>query len=498
MKEKILLYFVVFITGTCVMMLELAGSRVIAPYFGTSTITWTALISVILGSLSLGYFIGGFIADKKPNYKVFSLLLFLSGISILLFFLLKDALLIFISNSITNIRLSTLLGTTILFFIPNILLGTIVPFSTKLSLSSLRKTGEVTGMLYAISTIGSIFGTILTGFYLLELLGNSQILFLVSILLLLTTTLVIFIKVSKNFSLLLLILILLISYWAFTKKRESSYVLDKDTAYNRVRVFKYTDEKTGRPVLALETGYEEIQSAMFLDNDNDLVHEYKKFFRLAGFFNPNIKKSLAIGAGAYDYPKDYLRTYKKATIDTVEIDSGLTKIAQKYFNLKSNPRMNIITQDGRIFLNESSHISQNQGKYDAIFLDAFMQAFAPPYQLTTLEATREVSFLLNKNGVLIADIAGKLDGNGTKLLEAEYNTYSKVFKNVYIFPVKNQQPHTFQNFILVATNSSKDPKSKDAKYQVYLDHLYKGSLKSSSLYLTDNFSPVEYYSYIKQ
>jgi len=142
------------------------GSRVVAPHLGTSIYVWTSLIGVILGCLSLGYWIGGKMADRRASVKILASVIFLSAIFIIVISFSKEYVLAWILPIYTfDLRVSTTLAALILFGPPSVLLGIVSPYAAKLKINSLNSSGSTVGTLYAISTIGSIFGTFLAGFF---------------------------------------------------------------------------------------------------------------------------------------------------------------------------------------------------------------------------------------------------------------------------------------------------------------------------------------------
>jgi len=167
--KKFRLELIVFVCGAMVMVFELVGSRVVAPYVGTSTFVWTNLIGVILASLSLGYYLGGKMADKNPKIEVLAWIIFSSSILIVFTWLFKDLIMTY-SGFIVDNRLRALLSAIILFVPASLFLGMVSPYAFKLKLSSLKHSGETAGTLYALSTLGSIVGTFLAGFYLIPTL----------------------------------------------------------------------------------------------------------------------------------------------------------------------------------------------------------------------------------------------------------------------------------------------------------------------------------------
>ena len=480
--KKYSLELIVFLAGLAVMVLELDGSRILAPYLGTSLYTWTSLIGIILGALSLGYFLGGKLADKKPSFKTLSIILLLAAISIGLIGLVKEPFLKFIQNEINDIRVGSIVATTILFVIPSVLLGMVSPYAVKLKIETLAKSGRTVGNLYAISTIGSIVGTFLAGFYLIPAMGNTKILYLIAIILLIAAS----ISYSKNFVVrsLVIVLIFLSIVGMFYKKTEAK-IIDVDSQYNRIIISEGTDQETGRPAKYIYTDPFGTQSAIFTDNDNDLVFQYTKYYRLVDHFSPNSQNVLMIGGGAYSYPKDFLTKHAEGNIDVVEIDSKFTELARQYFNLTDNPRLGIIHEDGRIFLNKTDK------KYDAILIDAF-KSLTPPWQLATKESAEKMYLRMDDNGVVIANIVSALEGEKSKFARAEFTTFRSIFPQVYFFQVYKIDPKLSQNLILVAQKSAQKPsfQSSNEELNSYLKNFYRGKINESYI-LTDNFAPVE-------
>lgn len=188
MKENILknkFEIIIFIIEAICMSLELIASRVLSPYFGNSNIVWTSVIGIILLSSSIGNYIGGKIADKNENERNLKIITIFAAACILVIPIIQENLLKYISVTINDVKIGAIISTIILFFIPSIWLGTIIPIILKIKLNNLDNTGKIAGKIYAISTIGGIFGTFFSGFFLIPNFGSIQILFVLSILLLL-------------------------------------------------------------------------------------------------------------------------------------------------------------------------------------------------------------------------------------------------------------------------------------------------------------------------
>ena len=471
------------------MIFELVGSRVLAPYFGTSIFVWTSLIGVILGSLSLGYFWGGKIADKKASLKGLSVIIFLAAIFIGSTMIIKDVLLFVLKIEALGIRIGSILASLILFLPASVLLGMVSPYSVKLKLDNLQTSGSAVGNLYAISTAGSIFGTFLSGFYLIPQFGTNKLLIILAIALVINSLAISFKDLFKRKLFVLIVAVLgLAMYAPYQSAAEKNGFIDIDTEYNRVWIYDFIDQRTDRPVRMMGINNEN-HSLMFLDSD-ELANEYAEYYHLAKFFNPDFKKTLMIGGGGYSFPKDFLNKYPEATIDVVEIDPKLTELSKKYFRLKENPRLRIFHEDGRVFLNKTKET------YDVIFGDAFAACYSLPYQLTTRETVQKKYDILSDNGVVILNLISSIEGEKGKFLRAEYATYNSIFSQVYLFPVASPDDgKKVQNTLLVALKSPDIPnfQTSDGEIRGYLDHLWKKEIGADVPILTDDYAPVDYY-----
>lgn len=471
------------------MIFELVGSRALGPYFGTSIFVWTSLIGVILGSLSVGYYLGGKIADEKSNFVGLSLIILLSAISIGLTVLIKDFLLVFLQNNFIDIGISSVLASLILFSPASVFLGMVSPYAAKLRIISLDNSASTIGNLYAISTAGSIVGTFLSGFYLIPHFGTNKLLIILSITLIAIS---LALSAKKDIGIKISVFIIAIAGWfamsGFNYPFGKDEFIDVDTPYNRIWIYNRVDPETNKTVKTMGINNEN-HSSMFLDSD-ELVNEYTKYYHLAKYFNPNFKKTLMLGGAGYSYPKDFLLKYPEATIDVVEIDPKATELAKKYFKLEENQRLTIYHEDGRVYLNKT------QEKYDAIFGDAFSSRYSLPYQLTTKEAAQKKYNILNDGGVVILNIISAIEGEKSKFLRAEYATYKSIFPQVYLFPVADSSDgNKVQNIILTALKSVKIQtfNSDDPKLNEYLQHLWKKTVDADISILTDDFAPIDYY-----
>lgn len=492
--KKYSLETIVFLSGAITMIFELTGARTLGPYFGASIFVWTSLIGVVMGSLSLGYWLGGKLSVKRSSISILTVFLLIAGLFIMISALTNIYILDRVIKYIPGFRLQTVFASAVLFGPASLFLGAILPYAVKLKTASLNTAGSTVGNLYALSTVGSIVGTFLGGFVLVPEFGHSNILFSLAFLLGIYALLV-FVSLKRIIhgvvSLSLLVIISIVWIRAYTKER--SYI-DVDTTYNRVIIYETTDEPTNRPVRMLLVN-DERSAAMFTDKDDDLVFEVLKYYRLVEHFNPNLKTSLMIGGSGYAYPKDYLRRYPEAKMDVVEIDPGLTKLAEEYFNLPDDSRLEIFHEDGRTFLNKTNK------KYDAIFMDAYKSLITIPFQLTTVEAIRNIYNALNEEGVVYANIISSLDEETNYFLRNEYATYKSIFPQVYLFAVQYPNPSEvekehFQNIMLVGLKSEVKPDffSDNKELNKYLGNQLKTDFLKSETILTDEYAPVEFFS----
>jgi len=494
-NRKYILEIIVFVCGAVVMVFELVGSRVIGPYVGTSTYAWTSLIGVILASLSVGYYAGGYLADKKPNVRPLALIILFSAIAIAFSAFTKDIFSEIISTLRAVLEVKSVMISLILFAPASFFLGMVSPYAVRLRISDVTKAGRTAGNLYAISTAGSIFGTFLAGFYIIPNLGSTNSLIILSIVLLFAAFLLLWGgKMGRpvTTAVFLLIIFLSLAYIVSIGEKEI-LVADIDTEYNRIWVFRSIDFLTGKPILALTTDPYGTQAAIFADGTDDLVFDYTKFYRLFSHFAPNPRNALMIGGGAYTYPRDFIKNYPNAKMDVVEVDPGITGIARKYFGLKDENNLAIYHQDARIYLNE------NKKKYDVIFGDAFNSASAIPFQLTTKEAVQKEYEALNGDGVIMVNILSAIEGEKGKFARAEYATYKAIFPQTFLFAVQDtSDADKTQNIMLVALKSEKIPKweSTDKETNKFLSQVWNKPIAGDVSALTDDFAPVEYYKRI--
>lgn len=494
--KKYRIEIILFVVEAVCMILELVASRILAPYFGSSNLVWTSVIGIILASGSIGNYLGGIVADKPEVNKKFKLILLISSLLILMIPFVQTPVIETVSMLVNDIRIGAIISTIFLFFLPSVFLGFLVPMVQKLKIIDLETSGEVSGKVYALATLGGIFGTFIGGFWLVPSFGSIEILFFMVIAILVLIPLVDFKANKKELIFIIISIFVLIgAMYIYSNKNnetgekvlagEINEYVSYDTEYSRILVFNRYDENNDLVrSFTMDSGHE---SATYVDEDrwNELVFEYTKMYDLMFNSSKEIKDALLIGGAGYSYPKHYISKYLDKSMDVVEIDPMVTEIARKYFYLdklveeydtEETGRLKLITEDGRTYFNN------NTKKYDAILNDAFSDT-TPAATLTTLEAVKNIKKSLNENGLYLTNIISSLDGENSKFMKAEVKTLKEVFLNVYVIPcVTKDNLEVPQNNMVVAT---------DGILEIDESKLYNLEIDEEDIILTDNYCPID-------
>ena len=464
------------------MMLELTGSRILAPFVGTSTFIWTSLIGVILGSLSLGYYHGGQKADKDPTTKRLAQLLFMAGLAIGIVAAINQTILSIVNQYFSSLRWSASVSACLLFGPPAYLLGMVSPQAVRIRMNDVSTAGSTIGRLYALSSLGSIVGTFLVGFYLMGWVGSRNILFILSGLCLLLS----FLNVRNKETLVALVIF---TAAPFVQAMGKSGLKVIDTEYSAVQIEK-TRYYDGKEIQILKIG-NEYSSGMYLNSDS-LAFDYYRFYKLMFYYHPRPEHLLLIGGGALSVPKYFQSAYPNIQMDVLEIDPALTEIAKTNFHFKPGPSIKNIHEDGRVFLNH------NQKKYDVILGDAYRSLFSIPFHLVSKEAFEKMYGALSDDGVLLVNILSPVSGPKLDLIQAMVRTGSAVFPVVKVYKTTwNKPAERVQNVMLLCMKKKAGyPQNISAEIRQYLSQEIDIQTLNpeKGLVLTDDFSPVEHYA----
>jgi len=497
---RFLLNIIVFVSGAVLMGLEIVGSRVLAPYFGSSIFVWGSLISVVMAALSIGYYWGGWLSAREPSYGRLLTLLLIPGILIFFLPFLYPTLNEWIAGVDFGTRLNPLIASSIYFLPPGIFLGTISPYVIRLAATALSTVGSTAGTLYAISTCGSIFGTLLTAFYLIPLMGVTNIIHSMGITLVCLSLLVVpllrlrSIAVGRAVTALSIIGSIAIPWPSIVWARLKT-LLEKDTFYHRIRV---EEDDEARYMYFDRT----LQSAMNLKDPTTLRLIYSRYTSLGFTFRPDAKRILIIGLGGGSIPKKLQKEFPALEIDVVEIDPEVIQIAKNHFNVRESNRLHLHAQDGRLFLTRTAN------QYDIILLDAYY-ADAMPFHLATREFFELAQRKLTPNGIVVANLISAVTGPSGKIARAFVKTERRVFPQTYVFAARraeNVSTDTIQNIIVVATKDKQRLEIKEiVKRSIALNKglfpdpiqdigvaYYDGPLPDQDVpVLTDDYAPTD-------
>lgn len=477
------------------MALEILGSRLLAPDFGSSIYVWGSLIGTFLAALSIGYWMGGLVADRRPKMQVLGWFVAAAGVYTLALPTVAGAVTGWASAWTPDERLGSLVSSVILFVVPGAFLGTVSPFLIRLSARSLKSTGSVAGGIYAVSTVGSIVGTFLTSFYLIAVMPVSKILVCVGVVLVLVAFgLIAGGQRMAKLGLLALLATALQPACAWADVRE---VYRTDTLYHHIRV---VDEDGVRYLMFGRTS----QSAMLIEDPLTSVFPYVDSFHLGPLIKPEMRRVLFIGLGGGTGPRQFRETYPNVTVDVAEIDPEVVRIARRYFGFRPDDRLRVTVRDGRMFLRRTSD------KYDMIVMDAYY-ADGVPFHLTTREFMRMAKERLTPGGVLIVNTIGSIEGPRSDLVRSEYRTMRAVFGHCLYMPVPEPEDSggmkafMRRNIMLVCVNG-KPPSWNDLRGKLKsAPRRYAGGLRaiieaaekttppktSDVPLLTDDYAPVD-------
>lgn len=493
-----------FFCGAAVMVIELAGNRVLAPWFGNSLYTWTGLIGVILVSISAGCYLGGYMADRRPDFAVLAhfmglAALWSAGIPLGQWFLegLPD-------------RTGTLWGpvaaTLVLFAVPGCLLASVSPFTVRMVslLSRDRSVGISAGSIGMVSTLGSVAGTFGAGFVLIPHMGVRSV-FLV-------TGLTIGLLAAAGYWL----------FWSPLRSRKGTAVaatalfggllaagwfqsglppdvlFDQTTFYHRIRVREQptADGDRHRTILLDST----IEGAQYV-HSRRLPSLYQKYWQLARVFCPRLETAAFLGGGGFAMPEALADAYPNARIDVIEIDPVVIEIGRHFFRLEQYERsgqIRAVADDAR------RHLRRNDQPYDLVVADAFHGIRCIPGHLITREFFQLVKSRLRERGVLLVDIGASLAGPDATIFQSVLKTLDEVFEHHVVFATQPEiDKQAIQNLFIVAAAHDLEPSLAAARglprgdklHEVLAGYLAPGAYDASrGVVFTDDWNPIEYFA----
>ncbi len=272
-------YIITFTASFCSLVIEMVAGRILAPFVGVSIYTWTSIIGVILAGISIGAFIGGKLIDRFPTRKTLGWLLLISGITALTIIPLTHAVAAY--RFPVSLMARIFIITSIIFFIPGCVLGTISPVVVRLTLKNLDNAGNTIGKIYALSTLGAIIGTFVTGFFLISWMGTRTIVLVMGIILILASILSgsLF---RKKASMAIFIIIaapclFLIQTYLYNVPLSGKTYFYKESDYYTIKLSKTmsSDKKTELEAMVLDNL---IHSYVNLKDPTHIEYEYERIY----------------------------------------------------------------------------------------------------------------------------------------------------------------------------------------------------------------------------
>lgn len=502
-RSPILLLVIVFISGMTSLAVELVASRFIGNYFGSALPVWAAIIGMVLVYLTIGYLIGGRLADRNPNEGYLFRLTMWAGFFTGLIPFVANPILQFatigIRSVLANVFIGSLIGVILLLSVPMVLLGCVSPFAIRLQTRSVESSGNTAGAIYALSTLGSILGTFLPVLLLIPLIGTFKTFLTFAFALMIPSLLGIVLRRERRswayalLPLAVLALAVIFPQRVIRAAEAGEMVYETESAYNYIQVAQVGDNR----YLILNEG----NAVHSIYNPNTiLTHGEWDYFAVAPYFNKSynpaeLQRVAVIGLAAGTVPRQLTTIYGPITIDGVEIDPRIAEVGQQYFDM-TLPNLNVILQDGRYFMRTTDE------RYDLIGIDAYHQPYIPA-QLTTVEFFQEAYDHLNDRGVVLLN-AGRSE-NDTRLLDALSATMKQVFPNVYVIGIPYQKGWAVINNLIVGTkqptalsNFSENTQRmtnallRDVAESAILGGITEVGDSSTGMIFTDDRAPVEY------
>ena len=435
------LHFAVFVTGAAVLVLEIGATRLLSPYYGSTLYTVSSVITVVLGALSLGYTVGGRLADRRPDPAWFYGTIAGAGVATLALRLMATTLLPAFGFELP-LDTGPLVMTPILFFLPCFLLALLSPWAIKLQ--SLRHpeigSGQNAGAVFFWSTLGSIAGSLSSGFYLVPTLGLSRLFLATGLVLVLLGSSGLIAARRARAVALGLAFVAALSGLPSTLEPKTSALYRRDGVYQKIQVFDTTfDDRPARELWLDRSA----SGVMYRDSD-ELAYPYTRYHRLTDVFCAHLSRALVLGAGPYSVPKDLLARNPDLVVDVVDIEPELLAVAQRFFALKDDARLLNHVADARGFL------TRTRERYDLIFMDVF-HSITLPVHVTTREYFDLARERLTPDGIVVSNVVSDLGAEPPSLLGSLALTFETAFPGALFLAVESIDTRDEQNFIFVGS-----------------------------------------------
>lgn len=383
------LELVVFLAGVATLAAEIAASRLLAPYFGSSTVVWANIIGLTLGFLALGYGVGGRWADRRPDARLLAVILVVAAAALAVTPFAARPILDLAVRGLDAISVGSVVGSFFaalaLFALPMTALGAVSPFAVRLALTEVEHAGQVAGRLYALSTAGSLVGTFAAALVAIPIVGTQRTLVGTAVCVALASA----VLGGRRW---LAAPALAAAFLALPAGHVKQSLFEAESRYQFIRVV----ETDGVRELQLNEG---VATHSQWRRDAVLTGGYWDLFSiLPALLDRPPSRMLVIGNAGATIARAYGRFYPAVAIDGVEIDPKVNDVARRFFGAGDNPRLRLIAADGRPF------IEQSDDRYDLIVVDAYRQPYVP-FQLATQEFFAAAAHHLRRGGVIALNVA---------------------------------------------------------------------------------------------
>lgn len=382
----------VFFAGIGSMATEMCASRLLAPYYGSSTMIWANIIGLILIALTLGYLAGGRLADRYPSPRVLGGIVLAGAVLIAIIPFVERPFLNMTLAGIGAVSTGAVIGSflaSVVLFVPAVfMLGMVTPFAIRIGAVGVESVGSTAGRIYGLSTAGSLLGTFIPAIVLIPLIGTQRTLLATAALIAAAAALLL----GARWLIVAIVLGGLIAIPPGAVKASDGLLYEHESRYQFVQVVQQGDTR----YLYLNEGY-----AVHSEWRKDTVltgGEWDMFLAVPPLLDRPVKKIAILGNAGGTTARAFGVYYPDATIDGVEIDPEVSTVARRYLGLGDNPRLKVITADARPFLQNSTE------KYDLIFIDAYRQPYVPFY-LATADFFKLVRDHLAPDGIVALNVS---------------------------------------------------------------------------------------------